>query len=109
MQPRLALVGEIEIASTVEGEVVDTLEAFAVSPLEIGPHGAAADVADHQATAVVRDEQFLVAQELHAVRLALPLGHELPMAARIDAEDAAKGNVGDVKIACGVEDRPFEE
>ncbi len=109
MQPALPLVGEVEIAFGIEDQVVHALEALAVAALQVRRHMAGGDVEPHQPVLVVGDEQRAGIEELHAVGLAVVFGHEAPGALRVDAEDAAPGDVAHIKVARVVEHRAFEE
>ena len=105
----LPLVGEVQIAVVGEVQVVQALEALAERRLEERLQLAAPGVENHQAAPVVGNEDASILVDLEAVWPAVVLRGELPVAARIDAEDAPERDVHAPEIALPVERWPFEK
>ena len=105
----LPLIGEVEIAVVGEVQIVEALEALAERGAEHLLHLAPLRIEGKQPAAVISDEGAAVAVELQAVRPAVVLHDELPLALRVDAEDAAERNVDAPKVALPVERRPLEK
>ncbi|VFR95791.1 hypothetical protein RAN3_0386 [plant metagenome] len=106
---RLALVGKPAAALRIEDQVVDALEGLAVAMAQHGFGLAALGRQAQQATAVVGNPDAAVAMDGQAIGPAVILGHHVPGALRIDAQDAAVRDVGHIEVARAVEDRAFQE
>jgi hypothetical protein len=63
---------------------------------------AATGIQQHDAVAVVRDEDATVPVNLQAVRFAFVLGDQIPIPVWRNAEDAPEGNVHHVQAAVAV-------
>ncbi|CAM3718679.1 hypothetical protein BOBR111200_04610 [Bordetella bronchialis] len=109
VQAGLSLVGEIEIARGIEGQVVGPLEAFGIPVAQRRIDGAGLRVQAQDAAPVVGDPQPAVGMDGDAIGPAVVLGDQLPVQRRADAEDPSVRNVGDIQVAVTVEARPFQE
>src|SRR3990172_3624072 len=107
--PGLSLVGEVEIAVGREVQVVQALEALAVGGLEQRLDPSAPRVEYQQPALVVGDEDPPVLVDLEAVRPAVVLDGELPLAPGRDPEHAPEGNVDEPEVAVAIEGRPLQE
>src|SRR5258706_15833760 len=90
-------------------EVVQTLERFAVAMPEDRRRLSALGVHAQQPAAVIGNPQLAVTVDRDAVRPAVVLDDDVPLAGGRDAEDPAERNVGEEKISRSVERRPLEE
>src|SRR3954449_2852417 len=99
----LALVGEVEVAVRGEVEVVQALEGLRVQAAQHDLVLAGLRIEADQAELVVADEDAAILVELHPVGPAVELRDEIPAALRIDAEDAAEGNVDDPEVSFAIE------
>src|ERR1700704_1056974 len=109
LQPRLSLVGEIEVAVRCEDQIVRSLEAFAPHVLEDGSDAAIAGIELQNAAAGVGDENAAVAVNLQAVRPSVIFANHRPFRLRRNAQDAPVRNINEIEIAGAIEGRPFQE
>ena len=99
MQASLPLVGEIDVAAGSNMQIVASPERFGIARGQHRQHLPCPRVELHDPVHVVGDEDAALGVDLQPVGPAVILHHQRPLLVRRYFEDAAEGNIDDVKIA----------
>ena len=98
MHPRLTLIGKVQIALSIEGQVVEPFEALRIAAGQVRGHLPGLDIQPHQPIFIICDEQLSLRQELHSIGFAVVFDNLCPCSFCVNPKHPTKNNIRDVEI-----------